>query len=160
MDLLTGLVGLAVLVGLVGVVIPVLPGSLLIGVALLVWAVATSSLPAWAVFAVAVALLAAGSVAGAVLTGRQVTAAGVPRSSIVVAGCAGIVGFFVVPVLGLVLFFGLGLLAMEYLRLREMRPALSAAWVVLRTTALGVLLELAAALSASTLWLVAVLLGV
>jgi len=31
---------------------------------------------------------------------------------------------------------------------------------VLRTTALGVLLELAAALSASTLWLVAVLLGV
>ena len=142
-----------------GVVVPVLPGSLLIGAALLVWAVTSASLSGWAVFVVAVVLLTAGSVATYLLTGRKVSAAGVPRRSIVVAGCAGIVGFFVVPVLGLVLFFGLGLLLMEYVRLREARPALNAAWVVLRTTALGVLVELAAALSASGLWLIAVLLG-
>ncbi len=158
MDLLAVLVGLAILVGLVGIIVPVLPGSLLIGVALLVWAVATASLPAWTIVIVALVLLAAGSAAGYVLTGRQVTAAGVPRRSIVVAGVAGIVGFFVIPVLGLVLFFALSLLATEYLRQRELRPALTTAWLVLRTTALGVLLELAGALTAASLWLVAVVL--
>jgi len=140
-------------------VVPVLPGSLLVGAALLVWAAVSASPAAWAVFGLAAVLLVAGALAGSVLTGRQVSAAGVPRRSIIVAGCAGIVGFFVVPVLGLVLFFGLGLVAMEYLRGRELRPALSAAWVAMRAAALGILVELGSALTATTLWLVAVVLG-
>lgn len=139
---------------------PVLPGSLLIGVAVLVWAVATASAPGWAVATVALLLLVGGWAAGYVLAGRQVAAAGVPRRSIVVAGLAGIVGFVVVPVIGLVLFFAAGLVVMEYLRRRELQPAMASAWVALRATGLGILVELGAAMTAASLWALAQLFGV
>lgn len=147
------------LVGVVGIVVPVLPGSVLIGVALLVWTITTGGTLAWTVFVVGALLLAAGAVSGAVLTGQQVSAAGVPRSSLVVAALAGLVGMVVVPGLGLVLFFALALVLMEYRRRQELGPALSAAWVALRATGLGILVELSTALTAVALWVGALLLG-
>jgi uncharacterized protein YqgC (DUF456 family) len=54
------LVGLAILVGLVGIVVPVLPGSILILGAVLVWALEVSTGTGWAVFAVATTLLVIG----------------------------------------------------------------------------------------------------
>ncbi|WP_372592848.1 DUF456 domain-containing protein [Actinotalea sp.] len=147
------------LVGVVGIVVPVLPGSLLIGAALLVWAITTGGPTAWLVFATAAVLLTAGALSGALLTGQQVSAAGVPRSSLVLAALAGLVGMVVVPGLGLVLFFALGLVIMEYRRRRELRPALSAAWVALRATGLGILVELSTAVAAIAIWVGAQVLG-
>ena len=147
------------LVGVVGIVVPVFPGSVLIGVALLVWTITTGGTLAWTVFVVGALLLAAGAVSGAVLTGQQASAAGVPRSSLVVAALAGLVGMVVVPGLGLVLFFALALVLMEYRRRQELGPALSAAWVALRATDLGILVELSTALTAVALWVGALLLG-
>lgn len=160
MDLVTVLVGLAILVGLVGIVVPVLPGSLLIAGAVLVWALDSESGAAWAVFAVVVLLLAVGWAATYVVAGKRVASSGVPRRSLVVAGLAGIAGFFLIPVVGLLLFFPLGLFGMEYLRLRDVRQARTSALLALRATALGMLVELALALVAASTWLVAVLLGV
>jgi len=157
---LTLLVGLAILVGLVGIVVPALPGSLLIGVAVLVWAFGAGTPGAWAVFAVAAVLLAVGAVVTYVVAGRRVAAAGVPRTSLLVAGLVGIVGFFLVPVVGLLLFFPLGLFGMEYLRLRDVARARDSAWVALKATGLGMLLELGLALLAAGTWLVAVIAGV
>ena len=57
-DLLTGL---AIAIGLVGIVVPVLPGSVLVLAAILLWAVLTSTAIGWTTFAVATLLLAAGS---------------------------------------------------------------------------------------------------
>ena len=47
------LVGLVILVGLAGIVVPLLPGSMLILGAVLVWTVMDGSRTAWTVFAVA-----------------------------------------------------------------------------------------------------------
>lgn len=160
MDLVDPLVGLAILIGLVGIVVPVLPGSLIIGAAVLVWAVDAESAAAWAVFALVVVLLIAGSLATYVVAGKRVHAAGVPRRSLVVAGLAGIIGFFVVPVVGLLIFFPLGLFAMEYLRLNDPVAARRSAGVAIRATALGMLVELGLALLAAATWLIAVLVGV
>lgn len=160
MDLVNQLVGLAILVGLVGVVLPVLPGSLIIGVAVLVWAIEVQELAGWLVLAAVVLLLVAGWSATYVLTGRRVYQAGVPRSSLVVAGLAGIVGFFVIPVLGLFLFFALGLFLAEYRRLSDPVAARRSAFTALKATALGILVELGLALLAAGVWLVAVLVGV
>lgn len=157
---MTLLVGLAVLVGLVGIVVPVLPGSALIGVAVGVWAFTHPSPGSWVVLAAVGTLLAVGWAGTYVLTGRRVSAAGVPRRSLVVAGLVGIVGFFVVPVVGLLLGFVLGLYAMEHLRLRDPVAARDSAWVALRATGLGMLVELGLGLLASATWLVAVLTGV
>lgn len=115
---------------------------------------------AWAVFAVAALLLAAGAVVTYVVAGRKVSAAGVPARSLVVAGLVGIVGFVVVPVVGLLLAFPLGLFATEYLRLRDVARARDSAWVALKATGLGMILELGLALLAAGTWLVAVVAGV
>lgn len=160
MDLVTQLVGLAILVGLVGIVVPALPGSLIIAAAVLVWAIDAESGAAWAVLVVVVLLLAAGWAATYVVAGKRVADAGVPKRSLIVAGLVGIVGFFVVPVVGLLIFFPLGLLGMEYLRLRDWPAARSSAWLAVKATALGMLVELALGCAAAGTWLVAVLAGV
>lgn len=160
MDLVTQLVGLAIVVGLVGVVVPVVPGSLLIAVAVLVWAIDAETAGAWAVFAAVVLLLAVGWAATYVIAGRRVSDAGVPRRSLVVAGLAGLVGFFVIPVVGLLVFFPLGLFAMEYLRLHDVTAARRSAVLAVKATALGMLVELGLACAAAATWFVAVLSGV
>lgn len=160
MDLVDGIVGLAVLVGLVGIVVPVLPGSLLIGLAVGLWALDAGTGGAWAVAAVVAVLLVAGNVATYVVTGTRVAASGVPRRSLVLAGLAGIVGFFVIPVLGLFLFFAAGLFGAEYWRLRDAEAARRSAWVALRATALGLLIELTLAFTAAVTWFLAALNGV
>jgi uncharacterized protein YqgC (DUF456 family) len=154
------LVGLAILIGLVGIVIPVLPGSILIGLAVLVWAIVTGTPAAWLVFASCAVLLATGATVTWIITTRHTRAAGVPQRSLVIAGLAGIVGFFVVPVVGLLLFFPAGLFVAEYLRQRDSTLAWRSAMVALKATGLGMLLELGLALLASAVWLVAVLSGV
>jgi len=99
------LAGLAILAGLAGIVVPVLPGALLILVAVLVWAAFVGTGTAWAVAGVAVLLLVAGTVVKYTIPGSRLKAAGVPTSSIVLGGFLGIVGFFVVPVAGLFVGF-------------------------------------------------------
>jgi uncharacterized protein len=147
------LVGLAILVGLVGVLLPVLPGSLLVFAAVLVWTVTTGTGPAWLVMAVATVLLAAGAVVKYAVPGRRLKNAGVPNRTLVVGGLLGIVGFFVIPVVGLVVGFVLGVYLAEVNRLGR-----AGAWPSTRhaLTAAGfsVLIELAAALLAAAAWLV------
>ena len=159
MDLVVVGVGVAVLVGLVGIVVPVLPGSVVIAAAVLVWAIDKGG-AAWAILAAVVALLAAGWSASYLVPGRRVAASGVPRSTLVVAGLCGLVGFFVLPVAGLFIFFPAGLYLMEYRRLKDSTAAWASAWLAIRMTALGLLIELALGLAAAATWLVAVLLGV
>lgn len=154
------LVGIAILVGLVGIVVPVLPGSVLVGAAVIVWAALTGTPAAWVVAAVCVLLLAGGMALTWYLTAKHTRAAGVPNGTLVIAGLAGIVGFFVVPVLGLLLFFLAGLFVAEYVRLRDPQRAWRSALAGLKGTGLGMLAELGLALLASGIWLGAVLGGV
>jgi uncharacterized protein len=160
MDLVEVLVGVGVLVGLVGIVVPVIPGSITIGGSVLLWALDRGTPGAWWTLGVVVVLLALGNLATYVITGRRVAASGVPRRTLVLAGLAGIVGFFVIPVLGLFLFFAGGLFVAEYGRLRDVEAARGSALLALRATALGLLVELGLALAAAATWLVAVLSGV
>jgi len=147
------LVGAVIAVGLVGVVLPILPGSLIIGVAVALWAYDTSGTAAWLVLAVALVALLAGAVGKWVVAERHLRGAGVRRSAMVVAGLAGIVGFFVVPVVGLFLGFVAGLYAVE----RRRKPHADA-WrstvAALRASGLALLVELAGALVAAAVWLV------
>lgn len=116
------LVGIAVLVGCLGIIVPVLPGSILIAVAVLIWAFVIGTPAAWIVFAIVAVLVAGGMSASFVLTGRKLKEMEVPNRSVAVAGVLAIVGFFVIPVLGLPLGFVLGLYLAEYARLKTRRP--------------------------------------
>ena len=78
----------------------------------------------------------------------------------VVAGLAGLVGFFILPLVGLFVFFPGALYLMEHRRLRDSSAAWASSWLAIRMAALGMLIELSLGLLAATTWLVAVLVGI
>jgi hypothetical protein len=151
------LVGLAIAVGIAGVVVPVLPGALLVWAAILVWAIAESSATAWGVFALATGATGGAQVVKYVWPGRRLRDAGVPRRSMAAGVVLAIVGFFLVPVAGLFLGFPLGVYLEERRRLRAHAAAWASTTHALRAVGLSIAIELAATLVAATAWLVAVL---
>ena len=119
-------IGLVLLVGLVGVVVQVLPGGLLVLAAIAVWAVLTGTGWAWAVLAIAAVATVAAGVVKYLLAGRHLRQAGVPSSTLVWGALAGVVGFFVIPVVGLPVGFVLGVFLAELSRAHDRRVAWAA----------------------------------
>lgn len=154
--LLTVLVGLALLVGAAGIVVPILPGTVLAVVALLGWALFTGGAVAWSAFAIAVVVIGLGQVLKYLLPHKSMTAAGVPGRSIVVGGLAAIAGFFLIPVVGLVVGFIGGVYVAEHLRLSDWTAARSSTWVAMKATGFSILIELGALMVAATVWAAAV----
>ncbi|MDX6302002.1 MAG: uncharacterized protein QOF53_3216 [Nocardioidaceae bacterium] len=147
------IVGLAVLVGLVGIVVPVLPGSVLILAAVVVWAAVAASPSGWLVCGLAAALLVVGGVVKYVVPGRRLKAGGVPNRTLTAGGLLGIVGFFVIPVVGLLVGFVAGVYLSELQRVGRAR-AWSSTRAALSAAGLSLLIELAAGLLAALVWLV------
>ncbi|MEV7648350.1 DUF456 domain-containing protein [Arthrobacter sp. NPDC089319] len=149
--------GLLIAVGIAGIVVPVLPGTITIGISLLVWAIALQNTVGWVVFAVGMVFVAAGMLASLVLTGRRLKQRQVPNWSIMVAVLTGVVGMFVIPVVGLFIGFAAGLLLSEYARRRRFGQAVEASWAALKAVGLGMLVELGCAFAAGAVWVVGVL---
>jgi uncharacterized protein YqgC (DUF456 family) len=152
------LVGVVIALGLVGVVVQVLPGALLVLGAVLVWAAVEGTPLAWAVGALAVVATVVAGVAKYLVAGRHLRSGGVPNRTLLWGGLAGIVGFFVVPVVGLPLGFVLAVYLAELGRLHDRRRAWRATVVALQATGLTILIELAGALVAAGAWLLVALL--
>lgn len=154
--IVTVLCALTILVGIVGSAVQVLPGPAVIAAATLVWALVQRTGWGWAALAVAVVVLAAGQVLKYLLAGRALSRAKIPSTTVVLAGLCGIVGFFVVPVVGLPLFFVAALFLVELVRLRSAALAWPSTVTALKAVGIVVLLELGSSLVAATVWGVAV----
>ena len=150
-------VALVILVGLVGVLVPVMPGALLVLAAILVWALEMGTTTAWLTLGAAAAFIAVAQVVKYVLPGRRMHDHGVPRSTLLVAAISGIVGFFVIPVLGLFLGFIGGAFVAERRRLGSRKKAWPSAKLALKAVGLSILIELVGVLLAAGTWLIAAL---
>ncbi|MQA87205.1 MAG: DUF456 family protein [Streptosporangiales bacterium] len=153
------LVGLVIAVGIVGILVPVLPGLLLIWAAVLTWALFERTPLAWIVLAVASVLVLASQIVKYLVPGRRMRAAGVPWRTLAIGGVLAIVGFFVIPVVGLVIGFVLGVYVAERVRLGGHSAAWPSTVEALRAVGLSILIELAAGLVVAVTWLGAVLFG-
>lgn len=151
------LVALVILVAAVGCVVPVIPGGLLALGAIAVWALVEREPVAWLVLGIAALLVGAGQVVKYVWPSRRLAAQGVPTRTLVVGGVLGIVGFFVVPVVGLPLGFVAGVYAAELARSRAGSTAWTSTLAALRATGLSILIELASVLLAGSVWAAGVL---
>lgn len=152
---LGGLGALGVLAGLVGTAVPVMPGLVVVLLATAGTLLAQGGGPfTWTVVVVLVALTVAGTALSTVLPARRAALSGAPRQSLWFAAAGAVVGFFVIPVLGLVIGGALGLLVAEQQRLGEWGPAWVSARGVLGAYGLGVLLELGIGVLMGLLWLV------
>ncbi|UYM05284.1 DUF456 domain-containing protein [Solicola gregarius] len=150
------LVALAILVGLVGIVVPIMPGSLLVLGAIAVWAFTTATATGYVVLGTAAALIGLATLVKYVWPHRRLRAAAVPTRSIIQGGIAGIVGFFVIPLVGLPIGFVTGTYLAEHVRTRDRRAAWRATVAATKAVGLSLLVELTGALLAAGVWVVAV----
>ncbi len=150
------LIGLLMLVGLAGVVVPVLPGTLLILAAGIAWAalVVERGTARWVVVAVMAVLFVAGAVAKYALPGRRLSGR-LPRSTLLLGLLGAVVGLVVLPPVGLLLGGVLGVYVAEVRRVGPGREARQATVQVLTAVGVGILAELTAAVAMITTWLVA-----
>jgi uncharacterized protein YqgC (DUF456 family) len=155
--LATVIAGVVLVIAAVGVVYPVMPGSLIAIVTLLVWAWVIGSWPAWVVAVIGTLLCAVGWSASAVLTGRKLKELEVPKWSIAVAAVAGLVGMFLIPVVGIFVGFAVGLLVSEAVRHRDVRRAVHYSLQTLKAMGAGVLVEFGLLCAAAAVWSAGVL---
>jgi uncharacterized protein YqgC (DUF456 family) len=150
---ITLIAGVMIALGVLGVVIPVLPGLLLAWLGVLLWALlgdADGTLK-WVVLGLATAVAVVGAVIKYLVPGRRLKGSGVPNSALLAGGALGLIGFFVVPVVGLVLGFVLGIWLVERMRLGpgqawpSTRQALAAA-------GMAMLIEFTAGLGVAVVW--------
>jgi uncharacterized protein YqgC (DUF456 family) len=149
-------VALAIAVGLVGIVVPLLPGTLLVYSAIAVWAVIEHKPASWVVLGLVTAVLGAGLVIKYLWPVRRMRAAEVGRWSLAAGAVLAVVGFFVVPVVGLALGFVLGIFLAECVVGHDRRRAWASTVHAIKALALAAGVELAGGLVATTIWLIAV----
>jgi uncharacterized protein YqgC (DUF456 family) len=149
----TVLCGVAIAAGILGVIVPMLPGLLLCWAGVLVWAIfADGGAVKWVVLAVVTAIAASATVIKYAWPGRNLKRSGVPNLSLFAGGALGLVGFFVLPVVGLVVGFVLGVWLAEWRRLGDSRLAWPSTKEALLAAGLSMLIELAAGMAVAVVW--------
>ena len=147
------LIALAMLAGLIGTLLPMIPGLPVVWGAALVYGLAAGfGRTGTVAFTLITVVAALGMVAAFVLPHRRVAASGVPRSTVMVGLVGGIIGFFVIPVIGLPIGAIAAVMARETARTSDT----SIAWATTKNMIVGfgygVLLELSAALVVVAIW--------
>ena len=162
MDALVGDVGgivppLLIVVGLVGIVVPVLPGLLLVLGGVLLWALMEGTTLAWGIFTASVVVAVAGVALQYLLPGRRMRERGVASSTLALAVLLGLVGMFVIPFVGAFVGFVLGIYLVELGRNGDRRQA----WERTKHALVGVLqsvgIELVAGLGIAALYVAGLL---
>lgn len=151
------LVALVIAVGLAGIVIPVLPGGLLVFAAITVWALIERTTVGWVTLGIAAALFVIAEVVKYTWPVRRMRRAEVGTWSLLAGAVLGVIGFFVIPVLGLVLGFVAGVYLAELAKRRDQRRAWASTVHALKGAALSVGVEFTGAVLAAITWAAAVL---
>ena len=154
---ITILAGVLIVAGLIGIVVPVLPGLLLSWAGVLIWALSLRTGGAWTALAIATAIMVIGSVIKYLVPGRTLREAGVPWSSLGLGTLLGILGFVVIPVLGLFVGFVAGVYLGERIRLDDNSAAWPSTVAALKAVGLSMLIELLAGLLIAVTWAAALI---
>jgi uncharacterized protein YqgC (DUF456 family) len=149
----TVIAALLIVAGIVGIVVPVLPGLILVLAGVAVWAIPRGDAVGWTVLGIATAIVVLGSVAKYLLPGRQLRDSGVPGRTIAAGAVLGVVGFFVIPVVGLFVGFVLGIYLAELVRLHGSEQAWRSTRQALAAVGWSIVIELATGLLTATVWI-------
>src|SRR5688500_7349918 len=105
-------------IGVLGTLLPFVPGLPIVWAAALAYGVIAGFGPVgWFAFAFITVIFGAGMIAGFLFPQRRLAASGAPRSTMLAGLALGIVGFFVIPVVGLPLGAATGVWLAEMSRL-------------------------------------------
>ncbi|MCX4547356.1 DUF456 domain-containing protein [Streptomyces sp. NBC_01387] len=152
-------VALVMLLGLVGVLVPGVPGQAIVWAALAWWALTDTTGLAWGILAGATAVLLLNQALRPLLPARRPRESGAPRKTVYIGGAAGIVGFFIVPVLGGIVGFIGGIYGAERVRLGGHGAGRASTRTVMRAIGTSILVELSACLMVVGAWVGALIRG-
>jgi uncharacterized protein YqgC (DUF456 family) len=144
---------LLIVVGIFGILLPVLPGLLLVLAGIAVWAVPRGDAVGWTVLGIATAIVVLGSIVKYLLPGRRMHESGVPGRTIAAGAGLGVIGFFVIPVAGLFFGFVLGVYLAELARLGNREQAWPSTRRALLAVGWSILIEMATGLLATAVWI-------
>lgn len=157
MSVVEWIVAALMLVGLIGVVIPVLPGLLLIVAGVVVWAFELQTTAAWWVMGIAVGLYAACLLLEFLIPGRRMRRAGVKTSTLIVGVLVAIPCAILIPVVGAFIGFPLGIYLVERARRGTHTQAWSATKHAVKAVGLNILIELLTGILVIGLWVSALI---
>jgi uncharacterized protein YqgC (DUF456 family) len=157
---ITVIAGVVIALGVLGVVIPMIPGLLLSWLGVLLWALLGSGSTAlrWGTLAVATVVALIGAVIKYLLPGKRLKSLGIPNSALLAGAALGLIGFFVIPVVGLILGFVLGVYLVEHVRLGP-QQAWPSTKQALGAAGMAMLIEFTTSLGIAVIWVFALLLG-
>jgi uncharacterized protein YqgC (DUF456 family) len=154
---ITILCGVAMVIGVFGVVIPFLPGLLLCWASAVAWSIfVADGVTRWSVLSTVTVVAIAGIVVKYAWPGRNLKRNGIPNKTLLLGGVLAIVGFFVIPVVGLVIGFVLGIWLAETARLGDTKLAWPSTKHALKAAGLAMLVELGSALVIAVIWVAGV----
>ena len=119
--------GIAIVMMAVGLlVIPILPGLVIIWVSALGYGIAAGfGVLGWVMFALITILMLAGSILDNLLMGAQAHKEGAPWWVVLIALVSAIIGSFVIPIVGGILAALLVLFLIQWIRLKDAKKALT-----------------------------------
>jgi uncharacterized protein YqgC (DUF456 family) len=126
--------------GLLGRLFYIIPGLTIIWLAVLVYAIVTGfNLWSGIVFGIITLLMIGGNLIDNLLMGTQAKKTGASWLSIAVALVAGVAGTFILPPFGGLLFAAVGILAVEWIRKRNLKEGARSAGGILKGCGLAVI---------------------
>lgn len=153
MAAVTVISALIMTVGIIGIVVPVLPGLLLVWTGVFLWAINETSAVGWGVLGAATVLAGAGVLLQFLIPGQRMRRAGVATSTLIVGVLVAIVLGILVPVVGALIGFPLGIYAVQRLRKHGHSRAWESTVHALKAVGLNILIELSTALLIITIWI-------
>lgn len=156
MSLVEVLVALVIAFGIAGIIVPVLPGgALLVAAAILGWAIWLGESTGWVIFGISAAFVAVGLITKYAIPGKRLKDSGMPLSTQIVGGILAIIGFFVIPVVGVFVGFPVGVFLAELRRHGgDAAAAWTSTWTALKAIGLFILIDAIAATLATITWVV------
>lgn len=156
----TALVAAAMVVGVAGTVLPVVPGLWLILAAGMVYGVATGfGVAGWVALGVMAMLAIGGSLVTVVLPQRRATRVGVPMWGQALAATLAVVGLFVIPLVGAMVGFVIGILIASLRETGDVRSAIPVAFATLVTMLVASAIQFASGVAMFVTWIVWAIVG-
>lgn len=149
-----------ILIGIVGIILPILPGMILVWITVLVyaWANDFSILGPWPFAAITLVALVTGSAnIWLPLLGAQKT--GAARGAIFLGFLGAIIGTFIIPLVGTIIGYALGILLGELIRQRDVGLAVKAGLGGLAGWGIATIVELSGAVMILIIFAGSILVG-
>ncbi|MCX6404077.1 MAG: DUF456 domain-containing protein [Actinobacteria bacterium] len=147
------LIGLTMAIGIIGTLIPVLPGLFLVWLAGLAWAILDGAdTTHWIIFALMTVIFLIGFGLSLYIPAKSTKGESAPKWTFLVASVFALIGFFVIPIVGLPLGFIFGVFFCQLIAGREFHRALRATGTTLKAIGLVSLIHFACGIAIASAW--------